>query len=155
MVIAIDSKLFPLSGGETDCSDSFSFGLELELKILVMVNWPYIMDVSCKGVKIWQVFSHYCWEKKRTTWLMYKIKEITPIYLDYLRSTPHPLSPKYFMLWNLYLPSHFWNSVYYIVVFRKGASFHKFQVYFTCCQTITVYDACWHFLVLKDANIYM
>ena len=45
--MVIGSKLFPFSGGETDCSDSFSFGLDLELKILVMVYWRYVMDVSC------------------------------------------------------------------------------------------------------------
>ena len=38
--MVIGSKLFSFfSGGETDCSESFSFGLDLELKILVTVYW--------------------------------------------------------------------------------------------------------------------
>ena len=41
--MVISSKLFPFLGGETDCSDSFSFGLDLELEIPVMVYWRYIM----------------------------------------------------------------------------------------------------------------
>ena len=52
LVVVIGSKLFPFSGRETDCSDSFSFGLDLELKILVMVYWRYVMDVllMCQNV---------------------------------------------------------------------------------------------------------
>ena len=51
LVVVIGSKLFPFSGGETDCSDSFSFGLNLELKILVKVYsgdtlWLYPANVS-------------------------------------------------------------------------------------------------------------
>ena len=50
--MVIGSELFPFSGGETDCSDSFSLLLDLELEILVMVYWRYIMDVSCLCVRM-------------------------------------------------------------------------------------------------------
>ena len=45
LVVVVGSKLFPFSGEETDCSDSFSFsfGLDLQLEILVMVYWRYIV----------------------------------------------------------------------------------------------------------------
>ena len=51
--MVIDSKLFPFSGGETDYSDSFSFGLDLELKLYLSwytgdTLWMYMypFDVS-------------------------------------------------------------------------------------------------------------